>query len=82
MKVGQPPIIRVKGSLQPLKAPVIDDETMTWMCMEMLDERRRKILLDEGGCDFAYVTKVDDVQWRFRVNMLTQQGSMGLVARL
>ena len=25
MKVGQPPIIRVKGSLQPLKAPVIDD---------------------------------------------------------
>ena len=81
MKVGQPPIIRVKGSLQPLKAPVIDDETMTRMCMEMLDERRRKILLDEGGCDFAYVTKVDDVQWRFRVNMLTQQGSMGLVAR-
>ena len=81
MKVGQPPIIRVKGSLQPLKAPVIDDETMTRMCMEMLDERRKKILLDEGGCDFAYVTKVDDVQWRFRVNMLTQQGSMGLVAR-
>ena len=81
MKVGQPPIIRVKGSLQPLKAPVIDDETMTRMCMEMLDERRRKILLDEGGCDFAYVTKVDDVKWRFRVNMLTQQGSMGLVAR-
>ena len=37
MKVGQPPIIRVKGSLQPLKAPVIYDETMTRMCMEMLD---------------------------------------------
>ena len=31
--------------------------------------------------DFAYVTEVDDVQWRFRVNLLTQQGSLGLVAR-
>ena len=44
MKVGQPPIIRVKGSLQPLKAPAIDDETMTRLCMPMLDERRRRIL--------------------------------------
>ena len=28
LKVGQPPFMRVKGALQPLKAPRIDDERM------------------------------------------------------
>jgi twitching motility protein PilT len=81
MKVGQPPIIRVKGALQPLKAPVIDDATMTRLCMPMLDDRRKRILEADGGADFAFVTEVDGLRWRFRVNLLTQQGSLGLVAR-
>jgi twitching motility protein PilT len=81
MKVDQPPIIRVKGALQPLKAPVIDDETMTRLCMPLLDERRRRILDEDGGVDFAHVAEVDGVRWRFRVNLLKQQGSLGLVAR-
>ena len=81
LKVGQPPIIRVKGLLQPLKTPRIDDEQMRRLCLPMLDERRQRILEAEGGCDFAYVTTVDGVPWRFRVNLLTQQGSLGLVAR-
>ena len=81
LKVGQPPIIRVKGLLQPLKTPRIDDEQMRRLCLPMLDERRQRILETEGGCDFAYVTTVDGVSWRFRVNLLTQQGSLGLVAR-
>ena len=81
MKVGQPPFIRVKGSLQPLKSPRIDDEQMRRLCLPMLDDRRRRILDAEGGCDFAYVADVDGVRWRFRVNLLHQQGSLGLVAR-
>jgi twitching motility protein PilT len=81
MKVGQPAIIRVKGSLQPLKAPRIDDEQMRRLIMPMLDDRRRRILETDGGCDFAYVAVVDGVKWRFRLNVLQQQGSLGLVAR-
>ena len=81
LKVGQPPIIRVQGSLQPLKAPKIDDEQMKRLCLPLLDERRRRILDADGGCDFAYVAPVDGVNWRFRINLLTQQGSLGLVAR-
>ena len=81
LKVGQPPIIRVKGLLQPLKTPRIDDEQMRRLCLPMLDERRQRILEAEGGCDFAHITTVDGVPWRFRVNLLTQQGSLGLVAR-
>ncbi len=81
LKVGQPPIVRVKGSLQPLKAPRIDDEQMRRLCLPMLDERRQRIFDADGGCDFAHIARVDGVTWRFRINLLTQQGSLGLVAR-
>jgi twitching motility protein PilT len=81
LKVGQPPFMRVKGTLQPLKAPRLDDEQMLRLCLPMLDERQKRILEHDGGCDFAYTSVVDDVKWRFRVNLLYQQGSLGLVAR-
>ncbi|NBT14267.1 MAG: twitching motility protein PilT, partial [Planctomycetia bacterium] len=81
LKVGQPPFMRVKGALQPLKAPRIDDEQMRKLCLPMLNERQRKILDTDGGCDFAYSCVVDGVRWRFRVNLLTQQGALGMVAR-
>ena len=81
LKVGQPPFLRVKGALQPLKAPKLDDEQMQRLCLPMLDERQRKILEHDGGADFAYTCAVEGVKWRFRVNLLYQQGSLGLVAR-
>ena len=36
---------------------------------------------DEGGADFSHTCDVDGVRWRFRVNLLQQNGCMGLVAR-
>jgi twitching motility protein PilT len=54
---------------------------MRRLCLPMLDERQRRILENDGGCDFAYTVPVDGVRWRFRVNLLHQQGAMGLVAR-
>jgi twitching motility protein PilT len=81
LKVGQPPFMRVKGALQPLKAPRLDDEQMEKLCMPMLDQRQRKILETDGGADFAHTCAVDGVKWRFRVNLLYQQGSLGMVAR-
>jgi|GEM_PF-2919549 len=44
LKVGQPPFIRVKGSLQPLKHDKLDDEAMQRLCFAMLDERQKRIL--------------------------------------
>ncbi|MEI7782611.1 MAG: PilT/PilU family type 4a pilus ATPase [Planctomycetota bacterium] len=81
LKVGQPPFMRVKGALQPLKSARINDEQMRSLCLPMLDERQLKILETDGGCDFAHTCVVDDVKWRFRVNLLYQQGSLGMVAR-
>ena len=81
LKADQPPIIRVKGTLQPLKHPKIDDARMRQLCMPIMSERQRRIFEEEGGVDFAHTCVVDGVRWRFRVNLLTQQGAMGMVAR-
>ena len=81
LKVGQPPFMRVKGSLQPLKHDKLDDETMQRLCFAMLDDRQKKILDVDGGADSAHTCVVDDIRWRFRVNLLYQQGSLGMVAR-
>ncbi|MGI9519317.1 MAG: type IV pilus twitching motility protein PilT [Pirellulaceae bacterium] len=81
MKVGQPPIIRIHGTLKPLNRESIGAEEMIDLLLPMLDDRTRKIFHETGGADFAYVVDVDGESWRFRVNMLQQLGRLGLVAR-
>lgn len=81
MKVGRPPIVRINGSLKELKRGPIDAEEMLRLLWPLLDDRNKKIFQENGGADFAHTVKVDGVTWRFRVNMLTQLGNLGLVAR-
>ncbi len=81
MKVGKAPIIRVDGTLKPLKRDPIEIEEMARLLFPMMNERARKIFDEEGGADFAYTVDVDGESWRFRVNMLQQLGKIGLVAR-
>ena len=81
LKVDKPPYMRVKGALQPLKYPPIGAEQMKKLCAPIMNERQRAIFDTDGGADFAHTCLVDGVRWRFRINMLTQQGAWGLVAR-
>lgn len=81
LKVGNPPIVRVNGSLKPLDHPPIDVAEMVDLLFPMMNDRTRGIFEKEGGCDFAHVVDVDGESWRFRVNMLQQLGKIGLVAR-
>ena len=81
LKVDRPPYVRVKGSLRTLNRGPIDEEEMNRLIFPMMDERNRKIYNDTGGADFAHSCVVDGVLWRFRVNVLTQMGHVGLVAR-
>lgn len=81
LKVGRPPMVRVKGELRPLNRPPISLEEMVKLLIPMLNDRNRKIFEEDGGADFAYVCDVDGTTWRFRVNMLTQLGAPGMVAR-
>lgn len=81
LKVGQPPMVRVKGDLRPLNRPPIDNEEMVRLLVPMMDDRNLAIFEREGGADFAYIVDVDGVNWRFRINLLKQLGRIGLVAR-
>ncbi|MBK96849.1 MAG: twitching motility protein PilT [Planctomycetaceae bacterium] len=81
LKVGRPPIVRVDGSLRELNRGPIEREEMVRLLFPMMDKKNRKIFEDEGGADFAHTVDVDGETWRFRVNMLTQLGNIGLVAR-
>lgn len=81
MKVGSPPMIRTKGELRTLDRDSVDAEEMVRLLVPMLDERNQRIFREKGGTDFAYSCDVDGTTWRFRVNVLTQLGNIGLVAR-
>jgi twitching motility protein PilT len=81
LKVGRPPMVRVRGKLMPLNRPPIDEEEMVSLLFPMMDQRNRRIFDEDGGADFSYTVDVDGVTWRFRVNMLQQLGRIGLVAR-
>jgi len=81
LKVGQPPMVRVKGDLRPLNRPPIENEEMVRLLIPMMDDRNLEIFDREGGADFAYVVDIDGVSWRFRINLLKQLGKIGLVAR-
>ena len=81
MKVGSPPLVRTKGELRSLNRGEISSEEMVRLLVPMMDERAQKIFRQSGGVDFAYSCVVDGTTWRFRVNVLTQLGNIGLVAR-
>lgn len=81
LKVDRPPYVRVKGGLKPLNYPPIDREEMTRLIFDIMDDRNQKIYYRDGGADFSHVCVVDGISWRFRVNVLTQMGNIGLVAR-
>jgi len=81
LKVGQPPMVRVKGQLRPLNRGPVDDAEMVRLLTPLLNERTREVFEQDGGADFAYVVATDEEPWRFRINLLLQMGHMGLVAR-
>lgn len=81
LKVGRPPMVRVRGLLQPLKYPPLSSEDMQRLLQPLLDTRRQTLYDRDGGVDFSHVADVAGESIRFRVNMLKQRGAMGLVAR-
>jgi twitching motility protein PilT len=83
LKVDCPPFVRVVGSLRALNCPPIDEQKMEELIYPLIDEqeRRAKVLREDGGVDFAHIIEVDNNRWRFRINVMHQLGHIGLVAR-
>ena len=79
LKVGRPPLMRIKGELLPTEYPVIGKEEMKKLLLPMLTEMQIKKLENEREIDFSYL--VEGVA-RFRGNLFHQMGYLGAVFRV
>lgn len=81
LQVGRPPVFRIKGTLRELQMEKIDESQMIELTFPMMDQRNLDIFHRNGGADFAKTLICDGEPWRFRVNLFTQLGKVGMVAR-
>src|SRR5436190_18206548 len=79
LKVGQPPMMRLRGDIRRMDMRVLTKEDMERLLLPALQPKHKKILDDEGGVDFSYVIGADE--GRFRVSLFKQRGRLSLVAR-
>jgi twitching motility protein PilT len=80
LKVGLPPIFRVKGELRTVaNVPPLTKETIEEFGFGMMNPRQRDIFDKNWDVDLAYSTQEG---YRYRVNVLQQRGLMGVVMRL
>ena len=80
LKVGMPPMLRVDGSLRPLKdAKRLTPETLSKAASSLMTAQQRERFKKQLDVDLAY--GVPGVG-RFRVNVFLQRGSIGIVFRV
>ena len=79
LKVGQPPMMRLKGDIRRMDMRPLTQEDMERLLLPTLSPRQRKILDEEGGVDFSYIVGADEC--RFRVSLFKQRSRLSLVAR-
>src|ERR1700747_2280292 len=79
LKVGQPPMMRLRGDIRRADMRPLTQEDMERLLLSILSPRLRKILDDEGGVDFSWVIGQDEC--RFRVSLFKQRGKLSLVSR-
>jgi len=80
LKVGLPPVFRIRGSLRTLKdvPPMTSDVIMTF-AMNIMTERVHEKFMKDCEVDLAYATP-DGL--RYRVNVFKQRGECGMVMRV
>ena len=78
MKVGEPPLYRVKGAIVRAKMPPLTLDQLNGLFSEVLGPKERAQMEELGGADFAYSIRHVG---RFRVNIFRQRGTLSLAAR-
>jgi twitching motility protein PilT len=80
LKAGLPPIFRIKGELRTVRdVPPLSREAVQEFALAMMNARQREIFERTWDLDLAYSTQ-DGA--RYRVNVLQQRGTVGVVMRL
>jgi twitching motility protein PilT len=78
LKVGQPPKLRLYGSLKSTTGPAMTGEKVEELIFGILSPAHKKHFLEHGTLDFAHEV---DGGHRFRVNIFRQRGMISLAAR-
>lgn len=76
---GQPPKVRIHGSIQPISDGILTREVLLHMLQEICEPKAFETYLETGDLDFAYEM---DATSRFRCNFFKQQYGFGAVFRL
>jgi twitching motility protein PilT len=79
LKVGQPPMVRLRGDIRRTEMRPLTQEDMERLFYPVLSPKQRKILDEEGGVDYSWVVGNDEC--RFRVSLFKQRGRLSLVSR-
>ena len=78
IKVGSPPFIRIDGRLERIDHPPVSPVETERIAFAIMPKQRAEEFLATSDADFAY--SVSGLG-RFRVNVMRQRGSVGLVLR-
>ncbi len=78
LAVGDPPVLRVHGDLQPLDMPVLEPEDTHLLMETICTPAQMESVQNNGGADFGL--PFED-RARFRVSVFKQKGHIGLVLR-
>jgi len=79
IKVGAPPLVRIRGDLVPLNAPVLSVDEARALSIAALDEKQIARFNEERELDFAYAI---EGRARFRGNLFLQRGVTQAVFRV
>ncbi|MCX5870419.1 MAG: type IV pilus twitching motility protein PilT [Deltaproteobacteria bacterium] len=79
MVIGFPPLLRMRGELVPMNAPVLTPESNKQILFEILDSAQRELIEKNKDLDKAY--ELEGVG-RFRCNFMYQHHGIGAVFRL
>ncbi|HZP59064.1 MAG TPA: type IV pilus twitching motility protein PilT [Opitutaceae bacterium] len=77
-QVGQPPTLRISGSMTPIDGPQLTPDDTEKLMLAITPDNHQQAVKLNGGADFgfAYMDKA-----RFRVSVLKAKGNYGLVLR-
>ena len=78
VSAGEPPMIRVDGSMKKVKVPELSAENTQAMLYDIMGDQQRKNFEEFSECDFSI--ELGEVA-RFRVNVFRQRRGMGGVFR-
>ena len=78
ISAGEPPMLRIDGSIKRLKVPPLTADQTQEMLYDIMNDSQRKIFEEKNDIDFAI--EVGDLM-RLRVNVFAQKRGMGGVFR-